>query len=129
MTNDLKGRGLHQGCEVQASAGQEPLEEAGPVLHPLEPVFTWAVSWARLRLARLARERLRCDQRGAARQHDPDKDESPSRQKPRLRGSARLMCLLTEFAPTLKCSPRRHLLSSYVIGLPTARLSPNPSST
>ena len=37
MTNDSKGRGLQQGCEVQASAGQEPFEEAGPVLHPLEP--------------------------------------------------------------------------------------------
>jgi hypothetical protein len=29
MTNGSKGRGLQQGCEIQASAGQEPLEEPG----------------------------------------------------------------------------------------------------
>jgi hypothetical protein len=62
MTNGSKGRGLQQGCEVQVSAGQEPLEEAGLVVHPLGRVFTSAVSWARLRLARLARDRLRWDQ-------------------------------------------------------------------
>ena len=31
--------GVTEGCEVQASAGQEPFEEAGPVLHPFEPGF------------------------------------------------------------------------------------------
>jgi hypothetical protein len=28
MTNDSKGGGLQQGCEVQASAGQDPLGDA-----------------------------------------------------------------------------------------------------
>lgn len=32
----LKGRS-YKGCEVQAGVGQESLEDAGPVLHPLEP--------------------------------------------------------------------------------------------
>ena len=29
--------GVAEGCEVQAGAGEEAVEEAGPVLHPPEP--------------------------------------------------------------------------------------------
>ena len=29
--------GVIEGCEVEPGAGEEPLEEAGPVLHPSEP--------------------------------------------------------------------------------------------
>ena len=29
--------GVTEGCEVQAGAGEEAVEEPGPVLHPLEP--------------------------------------------------------------------------------------------
>ena len=39
--------GDYKGCEVQAGAGEEPVEEGGPVLHPFQLVFTRAVSLAR----------------------------------------------------------------------------------
>jgi hypothetical protein len=29
--------GVTEGCEVEPRAGEEAVEEAGPVLHPLEP--------------------------------------------------------------------------------------------
>lgn len=29
--------GVTEGCEVEAGAGEEPVEETGPVLHPPEP--------------------------------------------------------------------------------------------
>ena len=56
---------LQKRCEVQARAGEEAFEKRTPVLHPPEPVFTRAVSWARLRLAKLARDRFRFDQTGS----------------------------------------------------------------
>jgi len=31
--------GVTEGCEIQAGAGEEPVEEAGLVLHPPEPGF------------------------------------------------------------------------------------------
>jgi hypothetical protein len=33
----IRRAGVTQGCEVQAGAGEEPAQEGGPVLHPLEP--------------------------------------------------------------------------------------------
>jgi hypothetical protein len=54
--------GLQERREVQAGAGQEPAEEAGRYCIRLSRVLTRAVSCARLRLARLASDRLRCDQ-------------------------------------------------------------------
>jgi hypothetical protein len=62
--------GVTEGCEIQAVAGEEADEEGGPVLHPSELGLTSAVSWLMLRLARLARERLRCGHTGAAGRHD-----------------------------------------------------------
>jgi hypothetical protein len=41
--------------EFRGTVTVENPAEAGRVLHPLEPVFTGAVSWAKLRLASLAR--------------------------------------------------------------------------
>src|SRR5580692_8822979 len=61
-TNDLQFLGVTEGCVVQAGAGEEPVEEPGPVRIRLSRVLTSAVSWPRLRLARLARDRLRWDQ-------------------------------------------------------------------
>jgi len=37
MTNGPEGVRVRKGREVQASAGHNPFQEAGPVLHPLEP--------------------------------------------------------------------------------------------
>ena len=44
--------GVTEGCEVQAGAGEEPVEEAGPYCIRLSRVLTSAVSWLRLRLVR-----------------------------------------------------------------------------
>jgi len=43
-TNDLRLWKLLEGREVESGLGEGALEEAGPVLHLLEPVFTSVVS-------------------------------------------------------------------------------------
>jgi hypothetical protein len=40
--------GVTERCEVQTGAGEETIEEGGPVLHPREPGFlSWARIWLR----------------------------------------------------------------------------------
>jgi hypothetical protein len=53
--------GVTEGCQVEAVLARKPARRAGRYCICLSRVLTEAVSWARLRLARLARERLRCD--------------------------------------------------------------------
>src|SRR5712664_1432863 len=63
---DLQLWKLLKGREVEAGLGEEAAEQAGPVLHPPEPALGRAVSWMMSRLARLAGDRLRCDQTASA---------------------------------------------------------------
>jgi len=49
-------------CEVESGLGQEAVDEAGPVLHPFEPVFISVASWSMPSLVRLARDLFRLDQ-------------------------------------------------------------------
>jgi hypothetical protein len=40
--------GVTERCEVQTSAGEETIEDGGPVLHPPEPgLLSWARIWLR----------------------------------------------------------------------------------
>src|SRR5260370_12688922 len=57
--------GLQNGLKSSLVLARKPLMSAGRYCIRLSRVLTRAVSWARLRLARLARDRFRCDQTGS----------------------------------------------------------------
>ncbi len=60
------GWGSQKGVRSRPVLAGKPPRSAGRYCIRLSRVFTRAVSWARLRLARLASERLRCDQASPA---------------------------------------------------------------
>src|SRR5260370_38001104 len=65
VTKHSQLRGLLKGVRSRPVLARKPPSRPGRYCMRLSRVLIRAVSWARLRLARLARDRFRCDQTGS----------------------------------------------------------------